>query len=353
MSIHITNLSPPKGSVLGPNAVFTFNYIGQVYPADLTRLEFKIEKRLSDGTTLTNIYVHNTYYQAILPPNYVKNYLTVLKDIVEDSTIMGYEILITPVMEFDTSQSINITITGQDTDGNTFSYPQNFQYNVINLERLEALIDLIQEIQEIDVEYEQGRIDVAQNKVSFGFNKSEPWSRLHDVNVYRNNIKLNSGYQVLYNGDILFSGLSPALDINDTINADYRFGYFTDEELIRAMKTALSDFNMSTPITNYSFNHSGKTFLEGVYIIGAACYLIRRILFSMTLQHKAIIFLDRYTEKIGILKDLLESYNKIFDQMKEAKKRMLPGINLTVTPEFTLPGGRSRFFRYLYKGGAS
>lgn len=353
MSIHITNLSPPAGSVLGPNASFTFNYVGQTYPADLTRLEFKLEKKLSDGTTLTTTYVHTTYYQAILPANYVENYLTVIKNITADSTVIGYEILVTPIMEFDSTQSITVTITGQDTNGTAFTYPQEFIYSVINLERLEALIDLIQEIQEIDVEYEQGRIDLVNNKATFGFNKSEPWNRLHDVHVYRNNIRLSTGYQVLYNGDILFSGLSPALDVNDTINADYRFGYFTDEELIRAMKTALSDFNMSIPVTNYYFNQGGKTFLEGVYIIGAACYLIRRILFSMTLQHKAIIFLDKYSEKIGILKDLLESYNKIFDQMKDAKKRMLPGISVIVTPEFTLPGGRSRFFRYLYKGGAS
>ena len=53
------------------------------------------------------------------------------------------------------------------------------------------------------------------------------------------------------------------------------------------------------------------------------------------------------------LKDLYATYTELWAEFaKNVKTLKLPGSAIYVTPEYTLPGGRSRWFRYLYKGGA-
>jgi hypothetical protein len=51
--------------------------------------------------------------------------------------------------------------------------------------------------------------------------------------------------------------------------------------------------------------------------------------------------------------DIYDSYAEAWKSAKEEKKNRLYSIAAIVQPEFTLPGGRSRYFRYLYKGTSS
>jgi hypothetical protein len=46
---------------------------------------------------------------------------------------------------------------------------------------------------------------------------------------------------------------------------------------------------------------------------------------------------------------LYEAYKEDWEKLLEAKKVRLPNIKTIITPEYTIPGGRSRMFRYLYK----
>jgi hypothetical protein len=77
---------------------------------------------------------------------------------------------------------------------------------------------------------------------------------------------------------------------------------------------------------------------------------------QLALQEKRIIFDntslgDGWTQVKDLFKSLHDAYKEDWKNILEAKKLRLPHIAAVVQPEFTLPGGRSRAFRYLYKGG--
>jgi hypothetical protein len=57
-------------------------------------------------------------------------------------------------------------------------------------------------------------------------------------------------------------------------------------------------------------------------------------------------------DAISNFMSLKENNEKEFTtDKKQMKKSTYPQIRVVSTPEFTLPGGRSRWFRYLYSTG--
>ena len=87
----------------------------------------------------------------------------------------------------------------------------------------------------------------------------------------------------------------------------------------------------------------------------AAVFLLRRLIMDLHFQEPAKVFggMERSDKLMGSLdtlkKNMEEEISKLYDQ-----KKYQPYVGLTKTvtvPEFTLPGGRSRWFRYLFKGG--
>jgi predicted amidohydrolase len=63
---------------------------------------------------------------------------------------------------------------------------------------------------------------------------------------------------------------------------------------------------------------------------------------------------EKASALVSNLDTLKKNYEEDFNKMLDAKK-FGPYIGLTrvvVTPEYTLPGGRSRYFRYLFSGSS-
>ena len=85
---------------------------------------------------------------------------------------------------------------------------------------------------------------------------------------------------------------------------------------------------------------------------------LRRAIMGMNFQEKRAIYggagNDEWAQQaLSAMQNLYQEYNNQWTEMsKNAKTKKLPSIAMYVTPEYTLPGGRSRWFRYLYKNGA-
>jgi hypothetical protein len=58
--------------------------------------------------------------------------------------------------------------------------------------------------------------------------------------------------------------------------------------------------------------------------------------------------LKKLSDKEKEVQDLKEEFEKLLEKLPIAR---LPRINSVVVPEFNMPGGRSRFFRYIWNLG--
>jgi hypothetical protein len=91
-------------------------------------------------------------------------------------------------------------------------------------------------------------------------------------------------------------------------------------------------------------------------MIGAAAFAYRSLFASLAYQEKRLIF-DNHSWEQGwqqikdLFKALWESYEKMWELALKGKSARLPRIASVITPEFSMPGGRSRLFRYMYKSG--
>lgn len=216
---------------------------------------------------------------------------------------------------------------------------------------LEALIGYSQRI---PVFHEHARLNNALTVAKLSFPrkiKSGPWNQSAGVEVLINNQMRESGYSVDYlNGEITFDN---ALSEYDQVMISYNFRWFTDEELDAFIAQAINLFNNWPPHTSYFVDNIPERYGIAVFY-GAAVDAIRRWMMDVQFQEPAKIFggLDRANTIFGQMNDLKKNYEEWLDKILEQKKYgPYVGLTRTITvPEYTLPGGRSRWFRYLFKG---
>jgi hypothetical protein len=167
--------------------------------------------------------------------------------------------------------------------------------------------------------------------------------------VRKNNEVITTGYTVNFaDGWIEFD--KPVLE-SDTVTLSYNFRCFEDCELAEFIEDAVKDLNIIPPATQLTVDGL-PTDWESTVIYGAVAHALRRLIFKLNFQEKAIIFGGREgaNQAIGNFNTLLTTYSAMWDAQKEKTKRgKWPSPSSIVVPEFTLPGGRSRWFRYLYK----
>jgi hypothetical protein len=165
-----------------------------------------------------------------------------------------------------------------------------------------------------------------------------------------NNRIRDDGWHLDYDGKIYFdTNLTP----EDSINVYYNFSYFSRQELMSFLLLGLQMMNSVPPAsTIYTSLDVCPWEWEACILAYAAKTAMQRLIFGWSFQERKIIWGDTETaqQAAQLWQDLYKDYNEIFiEQSKNAKTKKLPGIALYVTPEYTLPGGRSRWFRYLYK----
>ena len=205
--------------------------------------------------------------------------------------------------------------------------------------------------QRIPVFHEIGRLNENRTTAYFSFPR---WNQPAGVRVFVNGNPTTSGFNVNYlKGEIGFNSI---LSAYDEVQASYTFRWFTDDELDSFISQAIDVFNQYAPHTNFNiFSLEANYARAGVTVANqAAVFAIRRVMLDLIVQEPAKVFggLERADKLMGQLGSLKQNFEEGIMKLYEMKaKGPYTGLTKTITvPEFTLPGGRSRWFRYLFKG---
>tara|TARA_Y100000310_G_scaffold319966_1_gene375870 strand:- start:6628 stop:7953 length:1326 start_codon:yes stop_codon:yes gene_type:complete len=201
--------------------------------------------------------------------------------------------------------------------------------------------------QGIPVYYEQAKASRNRSRFEFSFPR---WNQTAGVRVYRNKELINTGLLIDYfKGTVTFdSTLIP----EDIVHADYNFRWFSDADLDRFLHNAVQTVNIYPPASPYTIENVPDRFIP-IVLYGATKDALRKLVFCLQFQEPQQIFGGREaaSKASSEFMALKENYEKDWEKLLEQKKYgPYPSSHTLVTPEFTLPGGRSRWFRYLFKG---
>lgn len=212
-----------------------------------------------------------------------------------------------------------------------------------------ALSEMICCAQKIPVYHEQALPDVNNQKFKVTFPR---WNQAFGTKIYRNNKLVEDSYEINYfKGTILFD--NPLSDF-DMVHADYNFRWFEDEQLDRFLSNALSIANFYPPQSSYDITTVPNIYIPLV-LYGAAKDALRELLMCLNFQQPQQVFggQEAAQKAFGNMETLKKNYEEEFTRLLEQKKYgRYPRTRAIVTPEFTLPGGRSRWFRYMFGGGS-
>lgn len=222
--------------------------------------------------------------------------------------------------------------------------------NILFDERIMAfrnsLENMITSAQHIPVYFEQAKSSRDNKKFYFTFPR---WNQSNKTKIYRNGKIVNEGYEVNYfKGSVTFD--NPLLS-QETINADYDFRWFSDDEIDQFLNNAIQEFNSYPPFGNYSLRNVPTQYMS-VVLYGAAKNALRSLMMDLMWQEPQQVFggLEGAEKAFSHIETLKQNYEKDWDKLTEQKKYgRYPKIGMVVVPEYTLPGGRSRWFRYLFK----
>jgi len=210
----------------------------------------------------------------------------------------------------------------------------------------EGLENLILCAQHIPVYFEQSKPSFDRKKFSFTYGK---WNQSQRVKVYRNKKIITEGVNINYfKGNITFD---QELLSQDIINMDYDFRWFSDEELDHFLNNALMSFNSFPPVRSYSLENVPAIHVPAI-LYGAAKDALRQMMMCLQFQEAQQVFggPEAAQNAFGNIETLKQNYEKDWDKLTEVKKYgRYPRMSVMLVPEYTLPGGRSRWFRYLFK----
>lgn len=179
------------------------------------------------------------------------------------------------------------------------------------------------------------------------------WNQDPQPIVRVNNRITDDGWHLDYDGKIYFDSLMAP---EDSVNVAYNFAYFGKEELLSFLNFGLQMMNGLPPAsTSYRVLESAPQEWNPGILLYAAILALKRLIFGLSWQEKRIIFgrPEDAQHAQQTFQDLYKSYTETWTEFgKNVKTLKLPGIAMYVTPEYTLPGGRSRWFRYLYKSSS-
>ena len=239
-------------------------------------------------------------------------------------------------------QDIVVSEKDPDTD------EENEVYSGRSRELIVALEKYILCAQSVPVYFEQSKQTVDNKTYRFTFPR---WNQTAGVKVYRNQDRIvTSGVNVDYfKGEVVFD--APLTDF-DVVNVDYNFRWFSDDELYEFIINAIRTLNSYPPHSGYNVNTLPDRYIPAV-IKQAAVDALRRLMLCLQFQEPQQVFggPEGADKAFGNMETLKRNYEEEVKEIYEQKKYG-PYVGLTraiVVPEMTLPGGRSRWFRYLFK----
>lgn len=260
-----------------------------------------------------------------------------------DADVGDYTVTWTYDLDGDINTEVqSITVADVDRDKNNRS-----MYFGISAEVRDTLETYIRCTQRIPVYWEQAMQTADRSTCYFTFPR---WNQsAGKTKIFRNDNIITEGIEIDYfKGRVSFD---TPLSSYDKVFAQYNFQWFSEDDLNQFLLTAIRNFNTFPPQTTYSFSTLPDTW-RGVVMYGAAIDAIREMLMCLQFQEPRLIFedADRAFQNLETLK---KNYEDMWSKLTENKK-LGPYVGLTktiVVPEFTLPGGRSRWFRHVFKSG--
>ena len=179
------------------------------------------------------------------------------------------------------------------------------------------------------------------------------WNRDPRPTIRVNNRIEDKGWYSDYDGNVFFD---KAKSESDIVMGYYNFSYFSKNDMAGFLDVGLRALNSIPPAT-YSYATISQIPMEwwhGVQVY-AAMQALRRLLLGMTFQETSIIFGEgeKLSSARDIIKTLYEEYSEIWKEVSVGIKKKLPGMGSIILPEYTLPGGRARWYRYMYVSGVS
>lgn len=165
-----------------------------------------------------------------------------------------------------------------------------------------------------------------------------------------NNRIVDDGWHLDYDGKIYFDTIMAP---EDSVVVTYSFAYFKREELMSFLQAGLNMMNGLPPasLTYNSLDQAPRIWQFGI-ILYAAILAYKRLIFGWSFQEKRIIYgrPEDASAALAAWQDLYKSYMETWTEFgKNTKTLKLPEIALSIQPEYSLPGGRSRWFRYMFK----
>jgi len=201
--------------------------------------------------------------------------------------------------------------------------------------------------QSVPIYFEQCKSTMDNRTYRFSFPR---WNQTAGVKIYRNQNKLmTDGFTIDYfKGEVVFDG---SLTDFDSINADYNFRWFSDEALHLYLENAARTFNSYPPMGNYTLNTVPDRYIPAIQK-QAATDALRHLMLCLQFQEPQKVFggSEKADQVFGNLETIKKNYEEELKTVYEQKKNQ-PYVGLTravIVPEYTLPGGRSRWFRYLF-----
>jgi len=149
-------------------------------------------------------------------------------------------------------------------------------------------------------------------------------------------------------GTLTFANARPR---TDKILASYNFRMFSVVEELQFLTDALSQINIEAPGTTYTLDNVPDYYI-GTLMMGAVKNALKRMLMCLQFQEPSTIFGPNAKDAISGFERLKENNEKEFERdKKQIKKAFYPKVGAVVGSVYTMPGGRSRWFRYLYSSG--
>jgi hypothetical protein len=135
------------------------------------------------------------------------------------------------------------------------------------------------------------------------------------------------------------------------IEGTYAVRAFSCQEMNNALNMALQELNSLAGTTKYRTVHQTPYWYETALVTGGTYQLLKGLLLGLTTREKRLLLEDPEGGKnIDDLREMLKMYQEDWKSVKDTlPKARYPRSMLIITPQYHLPGGRSRMFRELFK----
>lgn len=174
---------------------------------------------------------------------------------------------------------------------------------------------------------------------------------------YTNGNNYPNGLLVKYDfmGNIYFidvNGNPVEIHSYDNVLVSYSIKMITNDHMNSSLYMALQAINSQPGASKYPTVAAAPYFYDPALVFGAAYYILRSLLTSLTNRQRRLLIEDPDARITDDIRQSATMYKEEFEKMLEKLPiATYPGIRSVVVPEFNMPGGRSRFFRYIWNIG--